>query len=157
MDATCNRFSHCYSSSSCTINLMILQTTFVLILSTATTVFSQYNSGIQYSAYSGGKEFPSHSVEYIDSSWDNGKELKSEGRSSKGGEVESSFAGSPRMKQVDESMVAQMLNNPNAMKMVLNYLTNQNLKDSQKKWDKMSQTKSKGKNKNKKKSNKKKT
>ena len=54
-------------------------------------------------------------------------------------------------------MVAQMLNNPNAMKMVLNYLTKQNLKDSQKKWDKMSQTKSNGKSKTKKTSNKMKT
>ena len=52
---------------------------------------------------------------------------------------------------VDESMVAQMLNNPNAMKMVLKYLTKQNLKEQQKKWHKMS--KSNGSQKNKRKSN----
>ena len=52
---------------------------------------------------------------------------------------------------VDESMVAQMLNNPNAMKMVLKYLTKQNLKEQQKKWHKMS--KSSGSQKTKRKSN----
>ena len=48
-------------------------------------------------------------------------------------------------------MVAQMLNNPNAMKMVLKYLTKQNLKEQQKKWHKMS--KSNGSQKPKRKSN----
>ena len=71
--------------------------------------------------------------------------------------VGSSFHSSPRSKQVDESMVAQMLNNPNAMKMVLNYLTKQNIKDHQKKWNKMSKTKTNGKSKNNKNSKKKKT
>ena len=52
---------------------------------------------------------------------------------------------------VDESMVAQMLNNPSAMKMVLKYLTKQNLKEQQKKWHKMS--KSNGSQKTKRKSN----
>ena len=52
---------------------------------------------------------------------------------------------------MDESMVAQMLNNPNAMKMVLKYLTKQNLKEQQKKWHKMS--KSNGSQKTKRKSN----
>ena len=42
---------------------------------------------------------------------------------------------------VDESMVASMLNNPDAMKMVLKYLTKQNLNEHQKKWNKMSKTK----------------
>ena len=54
-------------------------------------------------------------------------------------------------------MVASMLNNPDAMKMVLKYLTKQNLNDHQKKWDKMSNTKKSSKNKQKKSSSKKKT
>lgn len=143
------RFAHHSSSASSTTRLMIFQVIIVLILSTTTTVFSQYNSGIQYSAYSGGHEFPSHHVEYIDSTLNKAQESKSEGRSSKRDQARSSETA--RSKQVDESMVAQMLNNPNAMKMVLNYLTKQNLKDHQNKWNKMSQTKNNGKSKNKKK------
>ena len=47
-------------------------------------------------------------------------------------------------------MVAQMLKNPDAMKMVLNYLTKQNLNDHQKKWRQMSNSKKKGNQKRKK-------
>ena len=67
-----------------------------------------------------------------------------------------SLPRAPRAKQMDESMVAQMLNNPSAMKMVLNYLTKQNIKDHQNKWNKMSKTENKGKSKKKKNSKKKK-
>ena len=47
-------------------------------------------------------------------------------------------------------MVADMLKNPDAMKMVLHYLTKQNLNDHQKKWNQMSKSKKHGKNKRKK-------
>ena len=40
-----------------------------------------------------------------------------------------------------------MMKNPDAMKMVLKYLTKQNLNEHQKKWDKMAKSKSHGKNK----------
>ena len=39
---------------------------------------------LHWSAYSGGHEFPSHNVEYTDSTFNKAQEWKSEGRSSKG-------------------------------------------------------------------------
>ena len=54
-------------------------------------------------------------------------------------------------------MVASMLNNPDAMKMVLKYLTKQNLNEHQKKWDRMSHTKKSSKTQRQKSSAKKKT
>jgi len=110
--------------------------TAILMLSKSNIVFSQsssiYNSGIQYSAYGGGKSFPSHIVEYRDNhQTGDDQNWKSEARSAKRNQPQ----------QVDESMVASMLNNPDAMKMVLKYLTKQNLNEHQKKWNKMSKTK----------------
>merc|ERR1711997_1267146 len=102
---------------------------------------SLYNSGLQYSAYGGAKSFPSHILGYKEGEVRDEIESKFESRSAKRNQNQ----------QVDESMVAQMLNNPNAMKMVLKYLTKQNLKEQQKKWHKMS--KSNGNQKPKRKSN----
>jgi len=60
----------------------------ILIVLNLNTVFSQsgsiYNSGIQYSAYGGGKSFPSHIVEYTDNhQTDDDQNWKSEARSAK--------------------------------------------------------------------------
>jgi len=136
--------------SSWTSGLMAISV--ILMLFKPNTVFSQsdsiYNSGIQYSAYGGGKSFPSHIVEYKDNHQIHDDQIsKFEARSAKRNQPQ----------QVDEGMVASMLNNPDAMKMVLKYLTKQNLNEHQKKWDSMSHTKKSSKNQRKKSSAKKKT
>lgn len=119
-----------------------------------------YNSGIQYRAYGGGPSFPiptlpdplwrselvtrNEDIRHISADT---TEVKSEARSAK--------RNHPH--HVDESMVADMLKNPDAMKMVLKYLTKQNLYEHQKKWNQMSNAKKNGKNKRKKNIAKKKT
>jgi len=137
--------SNCqFAPPSTTTRIMVLK--FILILFLSDIVNSQkgrnseslYNSGIQYSAYGGGKSFPSHNIGYGESLLGDAPEAKSEGRSAKRNEPQ---------QVVDESMVAQMMKNPDAMKMVLKYLTKQNLNEHQKKWDKMAKSKSHGKNK----------
>jgi len=136
----------------------------ILILLASNIVTSQrgrdngpiYNSGIQYRAYGGGKSFPIQSLP--ESLWKSDLGIRTEDVGYKdikiADEFESKFeARSAKRKQpqqVDQSMVAQMLKNPDAMKMVLHYLTKQNLNEHQKNWNQMSKSKKHGKNKRKK-------
>jgi len=152
-----NLFNHIASQSppSLTSGIMIFQVMLILFSTniansqSGSNRGSKYNSGVQYSAYGGGKSFPSHDTGYRESTIDDAPESISEGRSAKRNQPQ---------QVLDESMVAQMMNNPDAMKMVLKYLTKQNLNEHQMKWNKMAKSKNNhGKNKHKKNSGKKQT